>query len=202
MRRALIAVSAVAAVTAALMQVPAQAAPAQEQEFVVLYTAGASLSDAHAAVTAAGGTLVNENAEVGVATVRTTDGLFLTKVRGQSSLAGAVANKVVGSVPKDEPVVPNAVEKVAGTKAVKYKVKQEPLADLQWDMKQIHAAEAHKIEKGDRRVLVGVMDTGIDASHPDIKGNFDYDLSRNFTQDVPADANGTEIDGPCASDPD
>jgi subtilisin family serine protease len=202
MRRAFIAVSAAAAVTAALMQVPAQAAPAQEQEFVVLYTAGASLSDAHAAVKAAGGTLLNENTEVGVATVRTTDDLFLTKVRGESSLAGAVANQVVGSVPKDKPVVPNAVEKVSGTEAVKYKTREEPLADLQWDMKQIHAAEAHKIEKGDRRVLVGIMDTGVDASHPDIKANFDYDLSRNFTKDVPADANGTELDGPCASDPD
>jgi subtilisin family serine protease len=202
MRRALIAVSAVAAVTAALMQAPAQAAPVQEQEFVVLYTTGASLSDAHAAVKAAGGTILNENTEVGAATVRTTDGAFLTKVRGYASLAGAVANKVVGSVPKDKPAEAKEVEKVSGTEAVKYKVREEPLADLQWDMKQIHAAEAHKIEQGDRRVLVGIMDTGVDGSHPDIKANFDRNLSRNFTTDLPADANGTEIDGPCADDPD
>ncbi|MEO5875192.1 MAG: S8 family serine peptidase [Streptosporangiaceae bacterium] len=202
MRRTLIAVSAATAVAAALVQVPANAAPAQEQEFVVLYSTGASLTDAHAAVKAVGGTVVNENAEVGVATVRTTNGAFLAGVRGQSSLAGAAANQIVAAVPKDKRAETADVEKVSGTKKVTYRPREEPLADLQWDMKQINADRAHKIEKGDRRVLVGIMDTGVDASHPDIRANFDYGLSRNFTKDLPADANGTEIDGTCASDPD
>lgn len=78
----------------------------------------------------------------------------------------------------------------------------EPLAGLQWDMKQIHADRAHRYEQGDKRVLVGVMDTGIDASHPDIAPNFDRALSRNFTVDLPYDANGAVLDGPCDSDPD
>ena len=34
-------------------------------------------------------------------------------------------------------------------------------------------------------MLVGVIDTGIDASHPDIAPNFDAALSRNFTVDIP-----------------
>jgi len=36
-----------------------------------------------------------------------------------------------------------------------------------------------------RRVQVGVIDTGIDASHPDIAPNFNAALSRNFTMDIP-----------------
>ena len=43
---------------------------------------------------------------------------------------------------------------------------------------------------------VGVIDTGIDASHPDIAPNFDARLSRNFTVDDPTST------APCETDPD
>jgi subtilisin family serine protease len=81
---------------------------------------------------------------------------------------------------------------------------EEPLADIQWDMKQINATAkgSYRTEPGDRRVLVGVMDTGVDGNHPDIKPNFDAKLSRNFTTDIPVDANGDEVDGPCEDEPD
>ena len=49
---------------------------------------------------------------------------------------------------------------------------------------------AHRRATG-RGVDVGIIDTGIDASHPDLARNFDRARSRNFTQDIPA------IDGPC-----
>ena len=35
----------------------------------------------------------------------------------------------------------------------------------------------------ERAVKVGIIDTGIDASHPDIAPNLDHRLSRNFTTD-------------------
>jgi subtilisin family serine protease len=74
----------------------------------------------------------------------------------------------------------------------------DPLANLQWDMKMIHATTSgsYAVERGDKRVLVGVMDTGIDASHPDLNANVDVALSRNFTHDIPS------IDGPCSQEPD
>ena len=52
------------------------------------------------------------------------------------------------------------------------------------------------VEPGRPEVLVGVVDTGIDASHPDIAPNFDAALSRNFTEDIPL------VDGPCEAEPD
>ena len=57
----------------------------------------------------------------------------------------------------------------------------------------IHATVDGSYRKsiGDKRVLVGVIDTGIDGSHPDIAPNFNQQLSRNFTTDIPL------IDGPC-----
>ena len=36
-------------------------------------------------------------------------------------------------------------------------------------------------------VRVGILDTGVDGTHPDIAPNFDAALSRNFTTDIPLD---------------
>jgi subtilisin family serine protease len=65
-------------------------------------------------------------------------------------------------------------------------------------MKMIGATPggSYATERGKRAVRVGVIDTGIDASHPDIAPNFDRGLSRNFTTDDPV------VDDPCAEDPD
>lgn len=48
----------------------------------------------------------------------------------------------------------------------------------------IDAWRAQRYATG-RGVKVGIMDTGVDASHPDIAPRFDYRLSRNFTKDDP-----------------
>ena len=49
---------------------------------------------------------------------------------------------------------------------------------------------AHRRATG-KGVTVAIIDTGVDASHPDIAPNFSNDLSINFTVDRP------DIDGPC-----
>jgi subtilisin family serine protease len=216
MRRAIITGVAIAAATAAVA-VPAQAVPASPQssgktaEYVVLYKEGASLDQARAAIKAAGGSIVKENTAVGVATVRSTNAQFLATADRQSALDGAAANRVVGTVPnaKQNAAKGGSVETEGRTQGAAATAKSaaqaatgegdEPLADRQWDMKQIHATSqgSYKKEPGDKRVLVGVIDTGIDANHPDIKPNFDFKLSRNFTTDIPVDANGKEVDGPC-----
>jgi lantibiotic leader peptide-processing serine protease len=55
---------------------------------------------------------------------------------------------------------------------------------------------SYATQPGDPRVLVGIIDTGIDASHPDLNDNVNTSLSRNFTTDIPL------IDGPCEEEPD
>jgi subtilisin family serine protease len=209
-RTALIAACAV--VTTALA-IPAYAGPTQARssgetrEYVVLYKDGVSLDKAHAALKAAGATIVKENTDVGVATVRTTNSGFMADAGRQSALDGVARNRVVGEAPGAAPAAAakgRAVEKDGtggrGAAALsKGSSKAEPLADLQWDMKQIHATKdgSYRVEKGNKGVLVGVIDTGIDGSHPDIAPNFNKSLSRNFTTDIPVDANGAEVDGPC-----
>jgi lantibiotic leader peptide-processing serine protease len=55
---------------------------------------------------------------------------------------------------------------------------------------------SYGVQQGSHAVRVGIIDTGIDGSHPDVAPNFDAALSRNFTVDDPT------IDGPCADEPD
>ena len=55
----------------------------------------------------------------------------------------------------------------------------------------VRADLARAVTPGDRRVSVGVLDTGVDASHPDIAPNFNWALSKNFAKDLPV------VDGPC-----
>jgi subtilisin family serine protease len=216
----------VAGVTVACISIPvvvdatgASAGDAQtdgDTEFVVLYDEGASAEAAHAAIAAAGGTIVSENTDVGVATVRTGNADFVAAVAAQPALDGSAQNRAIGSVPhvvqangevkKFDPAEAEvgAVASGAGqTRLGGGTAAAEPLADLQWDMQQIGATAggSYRLQQG-KGVKVGIIDTGVDATHPDIAPNFDLADSRNFTKDLPFDADGNLIDGPCASDPD
>jgi subtilisin family serine protease len=172
--------------------------------FVVLYQKGASVSSAHAAIKQAGGRLVRENRGVGVATVRSSNADFVTDVASSSAVYGAAHNRPVGYAPQARRQRHDRFEiEKSGGGGHRGLVRhgrhhgQEPLADLQWDMRMIHATPkgSYRRERG-KGVRVGILDTGVDGSHPDIAPNFNRGLSRNFTTDDPI------IDGPCASDPD
>jgi len=205
MRRLLFFAACTAAVAAVVS--PATAAPqrlAPTKSYVVLYDDATSLASARLAVRAAGGFLVSENRRVGVATATSSSPTFAADLLRQGAVAGVARNKPVGyNAPAQRR---RSAEKLtAAERASARKLKTaaaapaaDPLAGLQWDMALIHATPtgSYGVELGDRGVLVGVLDTGIDGTHPDIAPNFDAALSRNFTVDVPL------VDGPCAAEAD
>lgn len=186
----------------------ARASDGTEREYVVVYQQGVSLEEARAAIAAAGGEIVKENAEVGVATIKTTNPGFIAAAEQQSALFGVAQNVKIGQAPHDRAKNRDEVERLQEERNASKGGGQsehegengdvEPLAYLQWDMAMIHATAegSYDEQRGSRKVLVGVMDTGIDGSHPDIAPNFNRELSRNFTVDIPA------IDGPCEAEPD
>jgi len=65
-------------------------------------------------------------------------------------------------------------EPTAGTTA-------DPREAEQWDMQMIKADQAHAVTDGNRNVLVGVLDSGIDPDHPDLAANIDTADSVNCT---------------------
>ncbi len=195
------------------------AAPA-ETGYVVLYEEGASEAEARAAIEAAGGTVVSSDAEVGYAVVTAASDAFMAAAGEAEALVGAARNTSIGATPDAAPAADqvDAIDEVErlsdadraeaaatarrgagrgvtpdGATGRGNATEGEPLSDRQWDMRAINATPegSYAVERGKKGVRVGVIDTGVDGSHPDIAPNFDADASRNFTTDIPA------IDGEC-----
>ncbi|MEN3359683.1 MAG: hypothetical protein V7637_3665 [Mycobacteriales bacterium] len=185
---------------------PAPAVSGPTTRYVVLAADGASRSAATAAIGRLGGRVVASNVDIGAYTVEAPATGFLAAVGKDPALAGASRDRVIGKLPASRPDVnaePAAAARAAAARAratgahtstparPRAAIAAEPLADLQWDMKMVKADQAAKTNTGDRRVLVGIIDSGIDTSNPDLADRTDLNLSRNFVTDIPA------IDGPC-----
>ncbi|WP_104106227.1 S8 family serine peptidase [Nocardioides sp. 616] len=67
----------------------------------------------------------------------------------------------------------------------------DPREGEQWDLQMIKADQAHKITEGNRNVLVGVLDSGIDPDHPDLVANIDVDESVNCSDAGRPDTSAT-----------
>jgi subtilisin family serine protease len=175
-------------------------------EYVVAYADGASAAAARAAVKAAGGTVLKENTQVGVATVKSANPAFLSAAAAQKALVGAARNRPIGKLPSGAAAAKEEVERLTAAERAKAEARakagsapagrvpgQEPLADRQWDMRMIDATPSgsYRVNQGRPGVLVGIIDSGIDGNHPDLRANFNRRLSRNFATDIPL------IDGPC-----
>jgi subtilisin family serine protease len=164
--------------------------------YVVLAANGGSAQALAQQLRNSGATVTSVNQDIGLVVATSTDTAFASHTRGLAGVSAVGRDRSIGYAPD---ITPNAVEKeaqlsagVAAAPAKAPKAKAgDPLDSLLWDMDMINAPEAHHITTGDHRVTVGVLDTGIDGSHPDLATNFSKKLSRNFTTDMP------DIDGPC-----
>ncbi|GAB2942432.1 S8 family serine peptidase [Micromonospora polyrhachis] len=195
---------AVAAATtlAFLVTVPANpvtAAPTTVTEYTVVAEDGVAADAAIAAIQAAGGTVVSRTDGVGMYQVTSDRSDFASRVTAADALVGAAEKKPIGWAPKkkmDQVTQENlrAAAKATGTKPAKGKKpgsKVDPLDEKLWGLEMMRAFDARKKEPGKRGVTVGILDTGVDASNPDLAPNFSWSLSRNFAPDI------EEIDGPC-----
>jgi subtilisin family serine protease len=192
-----------------------------ERKYVVVYQDGVSPDAARAAIERHGGRIVQENTDIGVATVQAPAAGFEDAAASEPALEGAAANEPIGTVPAQRRKGDRQLERAQSVRDAERSggwprgrghgwgpghhpphpgpgITPDPLSSLQWDMDMIDATTdgSYAVEQGSHDVRVGIIDTGIDASHPDIAPNFDRELSRNFTVDDPA------VDGPCESDPD
>jgi lantibiotic leader peptide-processing serine protease len=186
---------------------PDRAAP--ETSYLVLFKKAGPDAAAERAITKAGGQVVQVNAKIGYAYVTSRNSRFRSDVAATGAVQGAAAERVVGRAPQLRRPASREVERLtkeakglqakpgladapAAKKSTAAAIAPEPLANLQWDMRMIGATPtgSYALNQG-QGVRVGIIDTGIDGSHPDIAPNFNKALSRNFVTDM------TDIDGPC-----
>ena len=110
--------------------------------------------------------------------MRTSAADFKQAAARQGAIAGVAGNRPIGVSPKggSGKVKRDAVEtegrgaRGGAAKRPRSAPTADPLAGLQWDMAQIDATVggSYRVERGDRRVRVGIMDTGVDGTHPGI----------------------------------
>ena len=153
---------------------PAQAATTGAQAtYLVVYRSGATSQDAPVVVQGAGGKLVYNYGEIGVAVARSNRSDFSSKVLTDSRVE-SVAPTAPG-VTRLKDGEPDA-QGSDGTPAVT-PAPGDNLSNLQWDMRQIHAFQAQSINSGRRSVVVGDIDTGADPTQPDLAPNISQEKS-------------------------
>lgn len=147
------------------------------QTYIVLYPQYAVPGTALRAVSAAGGTLVATYSQIGVVIARSDNAAFTANLKATKGVQDVVAtaahavkvDDAIDPADADAPVL-QAPTPAAGS---------DSLSGLQWDMDQIHAPEARALNGGSASVTVGVIDTGIDYTHPDLAPNIDGSKSAN-----------------------
>ncbi len=74
----------------------------------------------------------------------------------------------------------------------------DPLYPVQPAAKFWHLAELHRVSTG-RNVTVAVIDSGVDARHPDLRGQFAFNENLVDAGAVPGEAHGTAVAGVIAA---
>lgn len=169
----------------------ATAAPSAPADYTVVAADGVSAGDAAAAIAAAGGAIVSSNDAIGVYRVTSADARFESRAAASGKLIGATVRRAIGYAPNSIERVETGLNPRTGGAGQRGPAKMDPLDDKLWGLSMIRADQARRIEAGDHGVTVGILDTGLDASNPDLAPNYNARLSRNFAPDLP------DIDGPC-----
>ena len=108
--------------------------------------------------------------QIGVLVARSTATGFADAVRG-AGVESVASTQGLGSALDEGTTTALDTTTVSGDPT------GEPLWSLQWDMRQIQVEQAQGVTTGDPSVVVGVLDSGIDATHPDLATQVRKDLS-------------------------
>ncbi|MBA3384179.1 MAG: S8 family serine peptidase [Actinobacteria bacterium] len=169
-----------AALAFATLLVAAVFTPAALAEtYIVLYKGGASTAKAGEWIERSGGTVVANYGEIGVVVAKSTSPTFTQAMQGGTGIENVALSQAVAKVEQPLAVegdLPNAP------------ATPDSLAALQWDMRQIHAFEAHATTGGSPAVVTGILDTGLDKDHPDLVQNIDFSRSVSCESGVPVSA--------------
>ena len=164
--------TALAAGLLGLAGAPASAA-GPEQNYLVVGPQSGGTASAQAHVKAAGGTVVAAYDQIGVVVATSTAPDFASRVGGGLQVA---STEGLGTPLDDEETT--AVDPAALTPG---DPTAEPLWGLQWDMTQIDVDDAHAVTTGDSSIVVGVLDSGISPTHPDLASQIAADHGMPIT---------------------
>lgn len=176
-------------------------AQALEKKYIVIFKSEANLPSGYKdLVKDAGGKISSTLAHVGAVEVTSANPEFLTEVKKSSQIAEAgIQNKLYPETPAVEAEL--TLQEAETAQADLYET-------LQWDIKQVTDNGASwKLPGGTGKaaageeIVVGVIDTGIDSTHPDLKENYAYGKSfvPGLTDPKDENGHGTHVAGSIAA---
>ncbi|GAA2819307.1 S8 family serine peptidase [Kribbella solani] len=123
------------------------------------------------AVRDAGGTVLTSYKQFGVIIAQSTNPAFRTEVRAGKN--GREVQSVGATRTAAVSEGAGGLNTAGATDDTQATPVLDPREGEQWDMVQIKADQAHQVTDGSRNVLVGINDSGVDDTHPDLAPNFD-----------------------------
>ncbi|MCD2347093.1 S8 family peptidase [Clostridium guangxiense] len=119
--------------------------------------------DVEKLVTQNGGQVLSEFPEIGALKIKCSDALVpkILNCEGVDSISPSLEMKL----PSEKVVNYNEEKSVSSETADLYE-------KYQWDIKKVtNNGESYKLGTGNHNVVVGIVDTGVDENHPDLKAN-------------------------------
>lgn len=186
---AIIAAAAAPVSSASAVPIPALPGPGSAScspdgvalRYVVLFPPGTSEPGAATEVGASCGAVTGYYREIGVAVVTSADPAFGDRIgpeRAYSAESEALAESDappgddIRADPGTGASVPLRGQAEARTSDPLVVASADRTGE-QWDMSLIRAPQAREVEPGNRDVLVGVLDSGVDPTHPDLVAALD-----------------------------
>lgn len=149
------------------------------------------------AVAAAGGSVIESYAEIGVVIAQSDNAAFAASVATEKAVLSVGATRTAPVAATDptygvsDPLAPGESGHGRAARQTKdlgveaeVNVVPDPSESRQWDMAAIGAVAAHEITDGSRDVLVAVIDSGIQGDHPDLVANVDAGASASCLSGV------------------
>ncbi|WP_406860117.1 S8 family serine peptidase [Streptomyces sp. HUAS MG47] len=156
------------------------------------------------AISAAGGTIVTSYDRIGVIVVHSQNPEFAKTIRTVRGVVSAGATRHAPLSVQRDTSVGDSGQALSASEALASAAQatdgQDPLQPLQWDLPAIKADKAHERTLGSSKVTVGVIDTGVDDTHPDLAPNFDSAASVNCVTGKPDTTPGSWRPQPGESD--
>ncbi len=178
----------------------AKAEVGQEKKYIVIFKDQAKLPTGFGTeISKAGGQIEARLDKLGAVEVVSTNPNFLSQIKKSSTVLDAGIQNIVQ--PNTTAIEAEALVTDAGSSADLYN-------SLQWDIKQVtNNGASWKLPNGTGKsvdgndIVVGVIDTGIDYTHPDLKDNYAYGKSfvPGYPDAMDQNSHGTHVAGSIAA---